>query len=539
MKEFKNFQELGLSPEMLTVLQQRGFEKPTPIQSQTIPLLLNQDHDVIGQAQTGTGKTAAFGLPIIEMIDDDLSAVQALILTPTRELAIQVSDEINSFKGNRVVKTIPVYGGQPITEQIKHLKKGVHVIAGTPGRILDHLRRKTLSLQKLKFLILDEADEMLAMGFIEDVEAIMAACNQDKQTAMFSATMPERIQALADKTMRRVKRVSVKKSQLTADLTEQIYFEVHERDKFEALCRILDMEEGFYGLIFCRTKVDVDQTALKLTERGYEAEAIHGDMNQKQRELVIGKFKQHRANILVATDVAARGLDIADLTHVINLALPREAESYVHRIGRTGRAGKKGVAITFITPTEYRKLAAIRRLAKADIKQQKIPEIAEIIAIKRARIQQEISSIIGQEDHQELQAMAKSLSAKHEAEAVVAALLKMVIQDRLDESNYAVIKAPSSSPDLTGKTRLFIGLGKRDGYTVKKLVSFIKKKTGLKDQEINDVTLRDDFSFIAVPFKQAEKIIQQFKQQAKGRKPLIVKAASEGKKKKKPGRRKR
>lgn len=530
MKEFKNFRALGLSEETLEVLEKRGFEKPSPIQCSAIPILLNKENDIIGQAQTGTGKTAAFGLPIIEMLNDDNKNIQALILAPTRELAIQVSDEINSFKGHRHFKIIPIYGGQHITEQIRHLKKGVQIVVGTPGRILDHLRRKTLDLSNISFLVLDEADEMLDMGFIEDVEQIMAACNKDKRVALFSATIPGQIEALAGKYMRQIKRVDVKNKQLTTDLTEQIYFEVKEQDKFEALCRILDIAEEFYGLLFCRTKVDVDQYTGRLIERGYDAEAIHGDITQKQREQVLKKFRNRQLNILVATDVAARGLDITDLTHVINLALPQEAKSYVHRIGRTGRAGKKGVAITFITPTEYRKLAYIQRIAKADIKRVKIPEIAEIISIKRARLTSEIAAQIQAGELKEFKTMTESLTAKYDNSEIIPALLKMIVQDRLDESKYAAIAQPSSSPDMQGKTRLFIGLGKREGYNAKTLVAFIKQKTGLRDKDIEDVTLRDDFSFIAVPFQDAERIVKQFKENAQGRKPLIVKERSDGRK---------
>ncbi len=526
MKEFKRFQDLGLSEATLEVLRKKGFEKPTPIQSAAIALLLNREHDIIGQAQTGTGKTAAFGLPIIEMLDDGQAHLQALILVPTRELAVQVSDELNSFKGSRPIKVIPVYGGQHITEQIRHLKKGVQVVVGTPGRILDHLRRKTLNLKNLSFLILDEADEMLNMGFFEDVEQIMAACNEDKRVALFSATMPERIETLAAKYMRQVKRITIKKTQLTSELTEQIYFEVKEADKFEALCRIIDMEEEFYGLIFCRTKVDVDHYAARLSERGYAAEAIHGDVTQKQREHVLKKFRDRKVNMLVATDVAARGLDIRELTHVINLSLPREAESYIHRIGRTGRAGKRGVAVTFITPSEFRKLAHLQRQAKTTIKRQTVPEISEIIRLKRKRLLQDIGIQLQEGGLQPFEAMAEALAAKHDAREVIQTLLKMMVREKLDESRYAAVE--QVSPDRTGKTRLFVGLGKRSGYHVKKLVAFLKNKTGLHDQDIEDVVCRDDFSFVVVPFQAAETIVKQFKNRAKGRKPLIVKAAGDG-----------
>ncbi len=524
MKKTKTFDELGLSPVTLAVLKKRGFEEPTPIQSQAIPVLLQDNIDIIGQAQTGTGKTAAFALPIIEKLNDAAKQVQALILAPTRELAIQVSDDITAFKGERGFHVIPVYGGQHITEQIRHLKKGAQIVVGTPGRILDHLRRRTLKLGGIRFLVLDEADEMLNMGFIDDVEEIMSQCNEDKQVALFSATMPDRIEALAKKHMKEIKRVVVKKQQITSDLTEQLYFEVRSSDRFEALCRIIDVEEEFYGLIFCRTKVDVDEITAKLIERGYDAEGIHGDVTQKQRGNVLRKFKDKRNNILVATDVAARGLDINNLSHVINYALPQDPEGYVHRIGRTGRAGKKGVAITFITPSEYRKLAFIQRIAKADIRKEQVPEVSEIIKIKRNRLTGEIVDIMKQGRLEDFHDMAFGMLNKYPVEELVPALLKLIIQDRLDESQYTEMGRPSSSPDAGGKTRLLIGLGRSDGYTPKKMIDFIKEQTGLRDRFIDDLLLSDDFSFITVPFADAEKMVKLFEAKAKGGRPLIVKA---------------
>jgi ATP-dependent RNA helicase DeaD len=521
MKKPLKFNELGLSPETLAVLEKRGFEEPTPIQSQAIPILLQDDIDIIGQAQTGTGKTAAFALPIIEKLNEDTKEVQALILAPTRELAVQVSDEISSYKGNRKYSVIPIYGGQHITEQIRHLKKGAQIVVGTPGRILDHLRRRTLKLGGIRFLVLDEADEMLNMGFIDDVEEIMAQCNEKKQVALFSATMPARIEALTTKYMKEVQRVVVQKQQITADLTDQLYFEVRSQDRFEALCRIIDMEEEFYGLIFCRTKVDVDQIAAKLIERGYDADCIHGDITQKQRENVLKKFKEKRSTILVATDVAARGLDINNLSHVINFALPQEPEAYVHRIGRTGRAGKKGVAITFITPSEYRKLAVIQRLAKADIRKEQVPEIADIIQIKRDRLSSEIVETMREGKLEAFGEMGFGLMNKFSVEELVPALLKLIIQDRLDESQYKEIGKPSSSPGK-GKTRLLVALGRKSGYTPRKLIDFLTTETGLHDRFIDDLLLRDDFSFITVPTADAERIVKQFDEKAKGKRPLIV-----------------
>jgi len=375
------FEHLGLSQRVLDAIYKKGFEEPSRIQTLTIPVMLRNDTNIIAQAQTGTGKTAAFGLPLIEMINSGERSVQALIITPTRELAIQVSEEIASLKGSSGIQVIPIYGGQSIDQQLRRLKKGVHIVVGTPGRVIDHIKRKTLNLKDIEYLILDEADEMLNMGFIEDMEEIISHTNSQKRTLLFSATMPLRIKALASKYMGDYEFITVKKQQLTTNLTEQIYYEVKAADKFEALCRIIDIEEDFYGLVFCRTKNDVDSVVGHLIERGYDADAIHGDISQGQREKTLDKFKKKRINVLVATDVAARGIDVSNLTHVINYSLPHDPESYVNRIGRTGRAGKQGTAITFITPSEYRKLMFIQRIAKTDIKKSKVPNIKDIICL--------------------------------------------------------------------------------------------------------------------------------------------------------------
>jgi len=310
------FEHLGLSERVLDAVYKKGFEEPSSIQVLTIPVMLRNDTNIIAQAQTGTGKTAAFGLPLIEMINPGERSVQALIITPTRELAIQVSEEISSLKGDSGIQAIPIYGGQSIDQQLRRLKKGVHIVVGTPGRVIDHIKRKTLNLRDIKYLILDEADEMLNMGFIEDMEEIMKHTNPRKRTLLFSATMPSRIKALASKYMGNYEFITVEKQQLTTGLTEQIYYEVKASDKFEALCRIIDIEEDFYGLVFCRTKNDVDDVVSHLIERGYDADAIHGDISQSQREKTLNKFKKKRINVLVATDVAARGIDAVSYTHL-------------------------------------------------------------------------------------------------------------------------------------------------------------------------------------------------------------------------------
>ena len=355
VNKLEGFAALGLSEKTIKALAKKGFEEPSPIQALTIPVLLKGEKDVVGQAQTGTGKTAAFGLPILEMIDKSNGNVRAIVLAPTRELAIQVAEEINSFANGRKLKIVPVYGGQSIELQIRQLKKGVDIVVGTPGRVQDLIDRKVLKLDKLEYFILDEADEMLNMGFVEDIEKILESTNKDKRMLFFSATMPKEILKIAENHMRKDYEIlKVEAKELTTNLTDQIYFEVKQKDKFEALCRIIDLEPDFYGIVFCRTKNDVNELTGKLNDRGYDAGELHGDITQKHREVTLNRFKARKLSILVATDVAARGIDVNDLTHVVNYAIPQEAESYVHRIGRTGRAGKEGTAITFMTPSEYK-----------------------------------------------------------------------------------------------------------------------------------------------------------------------------------------
>ncbi|WP_238528331.1 DEAD/DEAH box helicase [Acetonema longum] len=338
MKEQGLFGDIALSKKIITAITEMGFEEPSPIQSKTIPTVL-EGHDVIGQAQTGTGKTAAFGIPIIERLNDSRH-IQALVLTPTRELAIQVSEELSKIGKFRKLKVLPIYGGQSIERQIRTLKYGVQVVIGTPGRMLDHIRRNTIHLDTVKTVVLDEADEMLDMGFIEDVESILDQVPAEgRQTLLFSATMPSAILALANKYMNNPVTVTISKEQITVPLIDQSYYET--RDKLEGLCRILDIEETDRLIIFCRTKKGVNDLVSSLQARGYMADGLHGDLSQSQRDRVMKKFRDGQLEILVATDVAARGLDIEHVTHVVNFDIPQDPESYVHRIGRTGRAGKK------------------------------------------------------------------------------------------------------------------------------------------------------------------------------------------------------
>ena len=521
------FEHLGLSKRVLDAVYKKGFEEPSPIQALVIPVMLRNDTNIIAQAQTGTGKTAAFGLPLIEMINPHERSVQTLIITPTRELAIQVCEEINSLKGDSGIQAIPIYGGQSIDQQLRRLKKGVHIVVGTPGRVIDHIKRKTLNLKNIKYLILDEADEMLNMGFIEDMEEIMKHTNPQKRTFLFSATMPSRIKALASKYMGDYEFITVEKQPLTTGLTEQIYYEVKAGDKFEALCRIIDIEEDFYGLVFCRTKNDVDDVVSHLVERGYDADAIHGDISQSQREKTLDKFRKKRINILVATDVAARGIDVSNLTHVINYALPHDPESYVNRIGRTGRAGKQGTAITFITPSEYRRLMFIQRIAKTDIKKSRVPNVKDIIKAKKNKINEDIIAINSEEIDSTYYNWAKKLLDNNNPTQILAKLLNYSFDDKLNPGLYSEIKDLSDKNrkiELEGRTRLFVALGKKDKISPSKLVKFIIQNTGVRNSAIDQVGVYDNFSFITVPFKEAEIILSIFQKKSGKKKSLVVKA---------------
>ena len=523
MNKLEKFRELGLSDKTLKALSKKGFEEPSPIQALTIPVLLKGEKDVIGQAQTGTGKTAAFALPILEKIEKSTGKIRAIILAPTRELAIQVAEETNSFAFGRNLKVVPVYGGQSIELQIRQVKKGVDIVVGTPGRVLDLIDRKLLKLDEIDYFILDEADEMLNMGFIEDIEKILSFTKADKRMLFFSATMPKEILKIAETHMRPGYEVlKVETKELTTNLTDQIYFEVKQKDKFEALCRIIDLEPDFYGIVFCRTKNDANELAGKLNDRGYDAGELHGDITQNYRETILKRFKEKKLTILVATDVAARGIDVNDLTHVVNYSVPQEAESYVHRIGRTGRAGKEGTAITFITPSEYKRLLQIKRITKTDIRKEKVPGIKDVIISRKFRIKESVVNEINEGDIQGFTDMAKELLKVGTPEEIIASLLKINYEDVLDSSNYNEIE--EATVDRAGKTRLFIALGRVDKVTPKKIVDLIAKESKIDRDKIKNVEVYENFSFMNVPFAEAEYILDIFKKQKKGRKPLVEKA---------------
>ena len=538
MVQLEEFGALGLTDVTLEAIKAKGFETPSPIQKLTIPVLLDDEktNDIIAQAQTGTGKTAAFGLPILERLRPQKGATQALILVPTRELALQVTEEILSFNAKRKLVISPIYGGASMTEQLRRLGKGIDVVVGTPGRILDHLRRGTLDIKALKYLILDEADEMLNMGFIEDVEEILSNTNDYRRILLFSATMPERIIRLSKKYMRDVEILRVPAQEVTTELTDQIYFEVRDSDKFDALTRIIDVEPEFYGIVFCRTKIGVDEVVNKLTERGYAAEGLHGDVSQVQREKILKRFKKKLANILVATDVAARGIDINNLTHVINYSLPQDTESYVHRIGRTGLAGNTGTAITFISHSEYRQFSSLKREIKVDIKKVALPSAQDVVEIKKTKIKDDLIEIVESESYRKYTEMAGEVLQNLDPEVALAALLKLAFKNELEESSYPEIR--SINVDRKGTARLFISIGKMDGFDARKLTDMLKRECRLPDNKIDDVRVMDSYSFVTVPFSDARQAIRQLNDINRGGRPIaeLAKDGDSGENKERSGR---
>lgn len=521
MTQLEEFRALGLSEDMLAAIRTKGFETPSPIQKLVIPVLLDpsKTHDVIAQAQTGTGKTAAFGLPLLERIHPEKGgAVQGLILVPTRELALQVTEELLSFNARRKLSVTSIYGGASLSEQLRRLKKGVDIVVGTPGRILDHLHRGTLHIGDLKFMVLDEADEMLNMGFIEDIEEILSCTNEYRRILLFSATMPERIVRLSKKYMRETQIIRVPAQEITTDLTDQIYFEVRDSDKFDALTRIIDVEPEFYGIVFCRTKIGVDEVANRLIERGYAAEGLHGDVSQAQREKILKRFKKKSVNILVATDVAARGIDINNLTHVINYSLPQDTESYVHRIGRTGRAGNTGTAITFISHSEYRQFSSLKREIKVDIKKVTLPSAQDVVEMKKTKIKNDLAEIVESQSYEKYMDMAGEILRNVDPEVAMASLLKLAFKNELEESSYPEIR--SINVDRKGTARLFISIGRKDGYDARKLCEMLKRECRLPDSKIDDVRVMESYSFATVPFSEARQAIRQLNSIHRGGRPI-------------------
>lgn len=433
--EKKKYEESGIDSRIIRAVTEIGYEEMTPIQQEAIPALLS-GRDIIGQAQTGTGKTAAFGIPMIQMADPEDEHVQAIVLCPTRELALQAAEEIRRFaKYMQGVSVLPIYGGQDIEKQIRSLKNKITIVVGTPGRVMDHMRRHTLKLDHIRLVVLDEADEMLNMGFVEDIETILADIPSEHQTALFSATMPQAILDIAGKYQKDAVNIQIEKKELTIPLVKQYYYEVLKQNKEEVVCRLLDYYNPKLSLVFCNTKSMADQLAQNLKGRGYFAEALHGDLSQAQRDKVMNSFRAGVTEILVATDVAARGLDVDNVEAVFNYDIPQDVEYYVHRIGRTGRAGRKGRSFTLVVGREIYRIRDIERICNTRIKARAVPSVADITQAKSAKLLEQVLELVGEND----------LSG-----------LEKIVQDKLDEENITAMEL------CAGFLKLHLGEDKED-----------------------------------------------------------------------------
>jgi ATP-dependent RNA helicase DeaD len=506
MVSANSFDALGLSPDLLMAVVDVGYEEPTPIQARTIPALL-RGQDIVAQAQTGTGKTAAFALPILQTIDTGQNTVQALILLPTRELAIQVAHATHLLGKRLGVSVLPVYGGQPIARQLRALQQGVHVVVGTPGRVMDHIRRETLDLTGVRILILDEADEMLNMGFLEDIEFILEQLPSKRQTALFSATIPPRIRDLSRRYLKNAANIAVERESVTVPQINQSYYEVPQRAKLDALCRIIDVETPTSTIIFCARKSDVDELVESLQGRGYKSEAIHGDLNQVQRDRVMRSFRDGKTEILVATDVAARGLDIPQVSHVINYHIPWDPESYVHRIGRTGRAGREGSAITLIAPREVRQLRLIERLIGKRIRAARLPSNADVEARRRELLVDQVRAAIEAGGLEQYRIAVEELCEEYDSIDVAAAALKQLANiDRRAELKKGPVDPGSDSAE-DGMTRLFLNVGRNEGVRPADVVGAIAGEAGIPGRTIGAIDLYDTYAFVEVPQEVARRVV--------------------------------
>lgn len=491
-----HFSDFALHKTIQQAIHDMGFEEPSPIQEQCIPKIL-EGGDLIGQAQTGTGKTAAFGLPLIEKMTNR-NAVQAIVLTPTRELAIQVSGELRKIAKYKRVRTLPIYGGQSIGHQIRALKQGVQVVIGTPGRVLDHLRRKTLRLDQVSMLVLDEADEMLDMGFQEDIEAIIKETSTERQTLLFSATMPQEIMRLSRKYMNNPETVAISRKEVTAPTIEQVYYKVFERSKLESLCRILDSEEIELGIVFCRTKRGVDELTEALQERGYLASGLHGDLSQAQRDKVMQSFRDSSIELLVATDVAARGIDVGNVSHVVNYDIPQDPESYVHRIGRTGRAGRKGIAMTLVTPREMKQLRTIEKISKTSLESRNVPSIEEVMERQQSIWKEQLVALVeGDEDMTPFLEVVTQLKEEYPMEKVTAAALSLAFAPSISSAEEEMYDFGDTGASK-GKVRFFMNIGRSLDVRPPDLVKEISELVGTSSKAIGRIDIFENFTFIEV-----------------------------------------
>ena len=507
-----------------------GYESPMPVQEEVIPFLLGDDNDVIALAQTGTGKTAAFGLPILQKIDVTTYHPQALVLCPTRELCLQIADDLNDYsKYIDNLKVLPVYGGSSIESQIKTLKRGVHVVVATPGRLLDLMNRKTVDLSLVKNVIMDEADEMLNMGFLEDMETILSALPEERQTLMFSATMPQAIQRIAANFQKDPQIVRVVKKELTVPKVTQYYYEVKPKNKLEVMCRLLDLYDPKLSVVFCNTKKQVDELVQGLQGRGYFAEGLHGDLKQEQRDRVMRAFRTGRTDILVATDVAARGIDVDDVEAVFNYDVPQDDEYYVHRIGRTGRAGREGKAFNLVVGKEVYKLREIQRYCKTRIIPQAIPSLDDVTSIKADKILDQVGEVLQDSDLSKVIDIVEKrvLEEDYTTLDLAAALLKMMmgeegeelleenrplreLEDLEDESRRS--RGGRNGRGSRGRNedvaRLFINIGKNQGIRPGDILGAIAGESGMPGRMVGSIDMFDNYTFVEVPREHADVVLQ-------------------------------
>ena len=513
--ETVRFEEMGLSEEIQKAVRYMGFEEASPIQAKAIPAMIS-GIDLIGQAQTGTGKTAAFGIPILEKVDPKLKKLQAIVLCPTRELAIQVADEIrNLSRYMHGIKVLPIYGGQDIVKQIRSLKSGTQIVIGTPGRVMDHMRRKTMKLDFVHTVVLDEADEMLNMGFREDIEFVLSGVPEERQTVLFSATMPKPIMEITKKFQNNAKVIKVTKKELTVPNIEQYYYDVKPKKKEEVLSRLLDIYSPRLSVVFCNTKKQVDLLVNALLGRGYFAAGLHGDMKQEQRDRVMQGFRTGKTEILVATDVAARGIDVDEVEAVFNYDLPQDDEYYVHRIGRTGRAGREGKAFSFVSGKEVYKLKEIQRYCKTKIYAQKVPSLNDVANTKMENILDDVERVIEQED---LDMMINAIeervnNSEFTAMDMAAAFLKiccgMTEDNKNTEENDWEFGDTGAGED--GMVRLFINIGKKQRVRPGDILGAIAGESGMDGKLIGTIDMYDKYTFVEVPREYAREVLNAMK----------------------------
>ena len=541
--EITAFSELQLDSRILRAVEEMGFEEATPIQAQAIPVQM-EGRDIVGQAQTGTGKTAAFGIPLLQKIDPKNKKIQAIALCPTRELAIQVAGEIrNLAKYMHGIKVLPIYGGQDITRQIRGLKDGTQIVIGTPGRVMDHMRRKTIRCDQIHTVIMDEADEMLNMGFLEDMETILSQLPEERQTVMFSATMPPAIQEIARRFQKDPVNVRVVKKELTVPKVTQYYYEVKPKTKTEVMCRLLDLYAPKRSVAFCNTKKQVDELVQELQGRGYFAEGLHGDLKQVQRDRVMNSFRTGRTEILVATDVAARGIDVDDVEAVFNYDIPQDDEYYVHRIGRTGRAGREGIAFSLAVGKEVYKLRDIQRYCRTRILPQAIPSLNDITAIKAEKILEQVKEVMEETDLTRMVHLVeqKVLEEDYTTLDVAAALLKLAMGeenediddsgrparslDDLDRYGYGRREGRGSRDSgrsagrrgrnggrgrregAAGMARLFLNIGKDQNVRPADILGAIAGESGISGKMVGSIDMYDKYTFVEVPEDAAEQVM--------------------------------